>query len=174
MRRMTIPTLTSERLVLRAFRDQDIDGYARSCDDEEVMRFLGGTLSREDAWRQMAMLLGHWQLRGYGMWALEDRSTGAFVGRCGFHRPDGWPGLEIGWMVMREYWGRSLAHEAASTALDYGFGVLGFEYVISLIHPENTRSLRLAERLGEHYAGRARVRGYDVLMYRLERPAQGS
>ena len=174
MRRMTIPTLTSERLILRAFRDQDIDGYAKSCEDEEVMRFLGGTLSREDAWRQMAMLLGHWQLRGYGMWALEERSTGAFIGRCGFHRPDGWPGLEIGWMVLREHWGKSFAHEAAKTALDYGFGVLGLEYVISLIHPENERSIRLAERLGEMRSGRAFVRGYDVLIYRLERPSIGA
>jgi RimJ/RimL family protein N-acetyltransferase len=90
---MTIPTLTSERLVLRPFREQDLDPFALTCADEETMRWLGGTMSREDAWRQMAMLLGHWQLRGYGMWALEERTTGAFVGRCVFHRPEGWPGL---------------------------------------------------------------------------------
>ena len=89
---MTIPTLTSERLILRPFRENDLDAFARCCQDEETMRYLGGTLSREDAWRQMAMLLGHWQLRGYGMWALEERATGAFVGRLGFHRPEGWPG----------------------------------------------------------------------------------
>lgn len=171
MRKMTIPTLTSERLILRAFREKDLDAFATFCADEETMRWLGGTLSREDAWRQMAMMLGHWQLRGYGMWALEERSTGTFVGRVGFHRPEGWPGLEIGWMLGRPHWGVGYAQEAARTALAYGFGTLGLEYVISLIHPENARSIKLAETLGEHYAGRTRVRGYDVLIYRLERPA---
>jgi RimJ/RimL family protein N-acetyltransferase len=173
MRRMTIPTLTSERLILRPFLEKDIDGFAAFCADEETMRFLGGTLSREDAWRQMAMMLGHWQLRGYGMWALEERSSGTFLGRVGFHRPEGWPGLEIGWMLGRVHWGVGYAREAARTALAYGFGTLGLEYVISLIHPENARSLKLAETLGEHYSGRTRVRGYDVLIYRLERPALG-
>jgi RimJ/RimL family protein N-acetyltransferase len=169
MTRTLIPTLTSERLVLRPFREQDLDAFAQYCADEEVMRYLGGTLTREDAWRQIAMLLGHWQLRGYGMWALEERATGAFVGRCGFHRPEGWPGLEIGWMLGRASWGRGCAQEAARAALAYGFGTLGLEYVISLIHPDNARSIRLAERLGEHYAGRTRVRGHEVLVYRLER-----
>jgi RimJ/RimL family protein N-acetyltransferase len=173
MRRMTIPTLTSERLILRPFREHDLDPFAQCCRDEDTMRYLGGTLSREDAWRQMAMLLGHWQLRGYGMWALEERTTGAFVGRLGFHRPEGWPGVEIGWMLKRESWGLGLAREAGLTALAYGFGSLGLDYVISLIHPENTRSIYLAERLGERAVGNARVRGYDVLIYRLERPAVG-
>ena len=173
MRRMTIPTLTSERLILRPFRERDLDAFARTCADEETMQWLGGTLAREDAWRQMAMLLGHWQLRGYGMWALEERATGTFVGRCGFHRPEGWPGLEIGWMLRRESWGLGLAREAAQTALAHGFGTLGLEYVISLIHPENERSIRLAERIGEKCVGSAHVRGYDVLVYRLERPPIG-
>ena len=72
-------------------------------------------------------------------------------------------------MLKRESWGLGLAREGAQTALAYGFGTLGLEYVISLIHPENARSIHLAERLGEHCTGNARVRGYDVLVYRLER-----
>jgi RimJ/RimL family protein N-acetyltransferase len=74
-----------------------------------------------------AMLLGHWQLRGYDSWALEERATGAFVGRCGFHRPEGWPGIEIGWVLRRETWGLGLAREAAQTALAHSFGTLTLE-----------------------------------------------
>jgi RimJ/RimL family protein N-acetyltransferase len=167
---MTIPTLTSERLILRPFRERDLDAFAAFCSDEETMRWLGGPLSREDAWRQMAMMLGHWQLRGYGMWAVEEQATGAFLGRLGFHRPEGWPGVEIGWMLGRPHWGLGYAKEAARAALAYGFGTQAFEYVISLIHPENERSLKLAEALGERCSGRTQVRGYEVLIYRLERP----
>src|SRR5438132_1808235 len=78
-------TLETERLLLRPFRDTDIEPYAAMCADPDVMRYVGdrGVLSRDDAWRQMAMLAGHWHLRGFGMWALEERATGVFIGRVG-------------------------------------------------------------------------------------------
>ena len=86
-------TIQTPRLLLRPFRDSDVEPYAAMCGDPEVMRYLGGrvVLSREDAWRQMAMLVGHWSLRGFGSWAVEERVTGNFVGRVGLHYPDGWP-----------------------------------------------------------------------------------
>jgi hypothetical protein len=76
-----IPTIETNRLVLRAFRQTDIDEYAAMCADTEVMRYLsGGTpMNREDAWRHMAMILGHWQLRGYGLWAVTDMPTKGYV-----------------------------------------------------------------------------------------------
>lgn len=76
--------LETTRLRLRPFRDSDLDAYAELCADPEVMRYVGerGVLSREDAWRQMALLAGHWQLRGFGMWVVENRTTGAFSGRA--------------------------------------------------------------------------------------------
>jgi RimJ/RimL family protein N-acetyltransferase len=94
-----IVTLTTARLLLRPFRQDDVEAYAAMCADPEVMRYLGlsGVLTREDAWRQMAMLLGHWELRGFGMWAVEERDTGQFVGRVGLHDPEGWPEREVGW-----------------------------------------------------------------------------
>jgi RimJ/RimL family protein N-acetyltransferase len=130
------------------------------------MRFITGVpLSREDAWRQMAMLIGHAELRGYGMWALEERATGAFIGRAGLHFPDGWPEPEVGWVLARDFWGRGLAHEAAQAALGHAFGVLGWSRAISLIHPENLRSIRLAERLGERHETEIDVRGHRVGLY---------
>lgn len=168
--------LETPRLLLRPFRADDLDPYAALCADPEVMRYVGdrGVLSREDAWRQMAMLAGHWQLRGFGMWAVEERETGAFVGRVGLHYPEGWPGREIAWALARPFWGRGYAMEAARAALGEAFGRLGWPRVISLIDPRNIRSVRLAARLGGRLEGEATVRGHSVAVYAVERSARGS
>jgi RimJ/RimL family protein N-acetyltransferase len=78
------------------------------CADPEVMRYLGDGQppNRKDAWRQMALFIGHWALRGYGLWAIERKSDGRLIGRAGLWRPEGWPGLELGWALARASWGR--------------------------------------------------------------------
>src|SRR6266480_2961349 len=103
-------TLETERLLLRPIRQTDLEAYAAMCADPEVMRYLGdrAVLSREDAWRQMAMLVGHWSLRGFGSWALEERATGRFLGRAGLHYPEGWPDREVNWALARQYWGKGI------------------------------------------------------------------
>jgi RimJ/RimL family protein N-acetyltransferase len=161
--------IETSRLRLRAFRDVDLDAYAELCADPEVMRYVGdrGVLSREDAWRQMAMLAGHWHLRGFGMWAVDERESGAFIGRVGLHYPEGWPDREVAWALARTFWGRGYALEAARAVLEHAFGRLGWSRVISLIDPANTRSLRLAERLGERLEGNATIRGHRVAVYAL-------
>ncbi len=73
----------------------------------------------------MAMFVGHWSLRGYGLWAAEERATGEFVGRIGLWNPEGWPGLEVGWLLDCACWGRGLATEGARAALAYAFTTLG-------------------------------------------------
>jgi RimJ/RimL family protein N-acetyltransferase len=145
-----IPTLTTERLRLRAFRAADWDAYAAMCADEEVMRHIGagGAVSANDAWRQIAGMLGHWALRGCGQWAVERRSDGALLGRVGAIDPPGWPGFEIGWLLAREHWGQGYAREAARAAMRYAEDVLGRSECIHLIRPDNTRSLALATALG--------------------------
>lgn len=167
----TMLELTTDRLLLRGFRPDDIEPYAALCADPEVMAYVGdhGPLSREDAWRQMAMLAGHWQLRGYGMWALEERASGALVGRLGLHYPDGWPDREVGWALRRHFWGLGYATEAGRAALRHAFETLGWSRLVSLIVPENTRSVRLAERLGERYAGQATIHGHAVSIYAIDR-----
>lgn len=168
-----IPTLSTDRLLLRPFRDQDLDAYAAICSDPEVMRYLGDgkTLSRADAWRQMALILGHWQLRGHGMWAVEERQSGLLIGRIGFWQPEGWPGFELGWALGRDWWGKGYATEGARAALSFAFTSLDQEHVISLIHPENRASSRVAERLGEHLEGETELFGRLVLIYGIRRPA---
>ena len=159
--------LETERLRLRVFRDDDLDAYARICADPEVMRYLGDgkPLTRDDAWRQMAWILGHWQLRGYGLWAVEERATGTLIGRIGHINPEGWPGFELGWMLGRAFWGRGYATEGARRALEFAFAELKQRHVISLIRPDNTPSIRVAERLGESLEGRVHLFGAEALVY---------
>ena len=96
---INIPTVETERLLLRAWRDADLDAYAVMVGDPETMRFLGGPLARPDAWRSMAYQLGHWVLRGHGMWAVERKSDGALIGRIGVQRPETWPAIEVAWTL---------------------------------------------------------------------------
>lgn len=164
-------TLQTARLLLRHFREADLDAYAAICADPQVMRHLGDgtTLGRAEAWRQMALILGHWQLRGFGLWAVEERASGVLVGRLGFFQPEGWPGFELGWMLRRASWGRGYATEGAACALAHAFTDMGRDHVISLIRPANAASIRVAERLGEILEGRTRLHGHDALVYGITR-----
>ena len=164
---MDAPTLETARLRLRGFRHADLDAYAGFCADPDVMRYIasGATLSRAEAWRQMAFFVGHWGLLGYGMWAVEHRDSGDLIGRVGFLHPPGWPDFEIGWLLGRAHWGRGYALEASREALRYAFGPLRRERVISLIRPENRPSIKLAEALGERLHGEVQIFGSTALMY---------
>ena len=164
-------TLETDRLRLRMLCESDLDDYVEMCADPEVMRYIGDgqPLDRSMAWRNLAMMVGHWTLRGYGLWAAEERSSGVLVGRIGFWNPEGWPGFELGWMLRRSFWGRGYATEAARTALQFAFTQLEQPQVISLIHPENAASIRVAQRLAEQLVGSTEVTGKPVLVYRISR-----
>lgn len=144
-----IPTLETERLILRGFKPSDVEAeiafYA-----SDRSQFVGGPLNAEQTWRGVAAIIGHWALRGYGFWALEDKATGTYVGRVGLWNPHGWPEPEIGWTMMAEGEGKGFAHEAALAIRAYGYEVLGWPTMISLIDPDNTRSQALAAKLGAH------------------------
>lgn len=164
-----IPELRSERLRLRAFRNDDLDAYAAMCADEAVMRYIGDgqAVGRDVAWRQMAAFLGHWVLRGHGMWAVEEIPSGRLIGRAGYLQPEGWPGLELGWLLARDYWGRGLAFEAASLALEHGRRhIAGIDDLISLIRPDNLRSAALARRLGAEHDGDIELLGATAAVFR--------
>ncbi len=152
---MNIPTLETERLVLRAWRDDDLGAYAEMVADPETMRFLGGPLARPDAWRSIAYQLGHWALRGHGMWAVERKSDGALIGRIGVQRPETWPATEIAWTLGPQYRGQGYATEAAKASMDWGFENLSVTKLVSLIDPENFPSQNVAKRLGQAKGGPA-------------------
>lgn len=171
---MNVPLLETDRLVLRMWREKDFEPYALMCANEEIMRYLGGgnTLSRLEAWRHMAFLVGHWELLGYGIWAVEEKASGEFAGRIGFLNPVGWPGFEIGWTLAHKFWGKGYATEGARRALQYAFEELDKDHVISLIHPDNKASIRVAERLGEKLEGNTELMGRNTLIYGIDRPAR--
>ncbi len=167
-----IPILETERLRLRSLRRSDIDDYAALYADREVLRYLSGgpePWDRSRSWRHMAFLLGHWQLGGTGMWVVEHKEIGAFLGMVGFASPEGWPGFELAWTLVRHHWGHGYATEGARAALAHAFTAFGKDRVISLIHPENRASIRVAERLGERLQGRVHHLGREMLCYGIDR-----
>lgn len=145
-----VPRLNTPRLLLRGFTASDVEPYARMMADAEVTRYLGDgqPLDRSDAWRQLAMLIGHWELRGFGLWAVEEHATGRLIGRIGCHEPEGWPGFELGYVLARDAWGHGFAREGAAAALDFARTVLQRKAIISLIRPANRASIALATHLG--------------------------
>lgn len=146
-----IPTLETERLVLRGWRADDVEPFMAMMADAEVARFLTADqrpLDHASAWRVTAMVVGHWALRGYGLFVVEEKASGAFLGRVGAWRPEGWVGLELGWGLARGAWGRGYATEAARAAGDWMIDALALERIVSLIHVDNAPSQALANRLG--------------------------
>jgi RimJ/RimL family protein N-acetyltransferase len=171
---VNIPTLSTDRLVLRAFHETDAPAIAALHGDPEVMRFLSPTGEPKpglrDAWEYMALHMGHWLLKGYGKWALVDRASGELVGRVGFyHAPYDWPGLELGWTVARRLWGQGYAVESARLARDWAFETLNADEIVSAIHPDNAASVRVAERIGERRMREMSLSGRPHLIYGITR-----
>jgi RimJ/RimL family protein N-acetyltransferase len=148
--------IETKRLRLRSFRGSDLDDLARLYADPEVMLYLGAgkTMSRAETWRQIAVILGHQQIRGYSTLAIEDRSTGAFIGESGPWFPEGWPMLEVGWVVDPRRQGEGIATEAGRASLDWCFANLGAREICSIIRAENRPSARVAAKLGARIEGR--------------------
>ena len=148
-----VPELHTGRLLLRGFRGDDFPAYALLVGDPIVTQHLGDgrALGEHEAWRQMAMFAGHWTLRGFGVWAVEEKATGAFVGRIGCFEPEGWPAFEIAYTLSPTVWGRGYAVEGARAALAYAHTVLGRRRVTSVIRPANERSIQVATRLGARF-----------------------
>jgi RimJ/RimL family protein N-acetyltransferase len=169
----TIPQLETERTIMRAWRPEDLDAVAAWTSDPEVMRFVGGVQTRHGAWRSLATYLGHWQLRGYGLWAVQRRSDGQLIGRVGLWNPEGWPGIEVGWTFARGAWGQGYATECGAASLAWAWENLpDLERILSVIDPDNWPSRRVAERLGMSVLGPHTLLGeLDVLLYATDRPA---
>jgi RimJ/RimL family protein N-acetyltransferase len=140
--------IRTERLILRKPGAEDLDGFIEFSADPETMRFLGGVKGPPDAWRDLAKLIGAWELGPAAMFSVVERETGAWVGRIGPWEPFGWPVREVGWGVLRRFEGRGHAFEATVAAMDFVFHTLAWGRVDHLIDDDNVRSIALAERLG--------------------------
>jgi len=167
---LDIPTLETERLRLRAWREEDLEPYAIFCASEATARFLGGVCNRQDAWRRIAMFLGHWALRGFGNWAIEEKATGRWVGYSGLWAPDGWPEPEVMWGIAADRQGRGYATEAGRCARDFAYAHLGWRTLVSYIAPANAPSQRVARRLGATCERDIELRGSPAGVYRHPGP----
>lgn len=142
------PTLETERLVLRMPQAGDFDAWAAFSADPETMEHLGGVQSRPVAWRSICTMTGAWHIRGFSMFSVIEKATGLWIGRMGPWQPEGWPGTEVGWGIVRERWGRGYATEAAVAVMDYVVDQLGWTEIIHTIVPDNVKSQAVARKLG--------------------------
>lgn len=143
---VTIPVLTTDRLILRAPSNDDVEHIIAFYADPVRSEGFGGILPRDQAWRWFASVLGHWHLRGYGFWTVTLNGTPA--GFVGLWNPEGWPEPELGWMMFDGFEGQGIAYEAALAIRDHAYTHMGFTTLISNINPGNDRSVALATRLG--------------------------
>ncbi len=144
---LDIPLLETERLRFRMVSKDDFE-EERAFYATDRSKGVGGPLDARMVWRTLAFIMGHWVMHGYGLWGLEDKATGRYVGRAGFLNPHDWPEPEIAWTLMEHAEGKGLAFEAARAVRDFAYGTLGWTTAISLVKADNTRSAALAERLG--------------------------
>ena len=170
---MDIPVLETERLRLREILAEDLDDFSEMNSDPDFTKFFGTgkPLTRWESWNVMAMLAGHWVIRGFGFWIVEEKDSNAFVGRVGIWHPDGWPGTEIGWGISPKFWGKGYATEAAEAAKKWAFDNLDVTQLISVIHPDNEASKRVAIRIGETYQETMDVNGKISDIYSIQKPS---
>jgi RimJ/RimL family protein N-acetyltransferase len=166
-----IPTLQTDRLLLRPYRLEDFDAYTAMWADPAVVRFIGGTpFSREASWTRFLRQVGMWQVMRFGFFAIEDRATGAFLGEAGFFevRRDVVPSiegtLETGWALVREAQGRGLAEEAVRAVLAWGEAQLPGRRVTCMIDPGHAASLHVAHKLGFREFARGIYRAGPVVL----------
>jgi RimJ/RimL family protein N-acetyltransferase len=149
---MACPMIETERLFLREWRDTDLDEFAAINADPAVMEYFPETYTEERTRRFVARIRESWAELGYGLWAVERKDTGRFIGYVGL-----WPAtfpahftpsVEVGWRLAADQWGRGYATEGARAALTYGFETVGLDEIVSFTSGLNVRSWRVMERLG--------------------------
>jgi RimJ/RimL family protein N-acetyltransferase len=170
------PRIETARLVLRSAQESDLAAHAAMLGDPVVMHHLTGAgIAREDAWRRLLQAPGLWAMLGYGYWAVERRSDGAYVGQIGFadFKRDLEPSIEglpeMGWLLSSAVHGQGFATEGVSAALDWADTVLRAPQIVAIIAPENLPSIRVAERSGFVRAEETRYKNEPSLIFRRQR-----
>jgi RimJ/RimL family protein N-acetyltransferase len=183
-----VPPVETERLLLRAWSETDVEPYARMLADLQVMHYMGFGLAatakhlaaaampreaRKQARRAIAFYTSHWAEHGLGHWAVEERASGLLIGRIGLFRHLDWTAdssnVEVGWLLARSAWDRGFATEGGTASLAFAFERLRVERVVSITRPGNVRSERVMQRLGLGLVGTTRWRGGKVIWYAIDR-----
>ncbi|ONH54598.1 GNAT family N-acetyltransferase [Frankia sp. CcI49] len=164
-----VPTVLTPRLVLRGWHPDDVSAYFEIVSGEGMADHTPQPSTEAGAWSQTAFQIGHWALRGYGMWAVEDRGSGELLGRAGLYEALGWPGCEVAWTIRRERWGEGLATEAGAAALEFAFDAVDRDHIISIMTADNIGSIHVAGKLGLKYDRTQTLQGADYSIYAINR-----
>ena len=173
-----VPTINTSRLTLRAMRPEDFDRFAEIWTMQDVVRHIRPPLTRSEAWVSFLRNAGHWQMTGFGQWAIESRATGRMIGQTGFFFGDRTEGSEFdtvpeaGWLLSTEAQGEGLGAEAAIAAHDWFDRVITGP-LVARITPDNISSKSLANRLGYSVQRQIQQDGDAVDIYRRNGPPQG-
>jgi len=159
--------IETRRLILRCFREDDWLDLHRLYSDPECTRYtIQRTLTEGESWRTMATMIGHWQIRGYGPYAVEDKASGKVMGPVGLWYPNDWPEQEIKWALSSDYWGCGYASEAARAVKQVAAEYMPETSLISLIFSDNLPSIRLAEAIGATFERAFEFRGQTAHIFR--------
>jgi len=159
--------IETRRLILRCFKEDDWLDLHRLYSDPECTRYtIQRTLTEGESWRTMATMIGHWQIRGYGPYAVEDKATGKVMGPVGLWYPNDWPEPEIKWALASGYWGCGYASEAARAVKQVAAEYMPETSLISLIFSDNQPSIKLAEAIGATFEREFEFRGQTAHIFR--------
>ena len=159
--------VNTERLKLRLFKENDWQDLFSYYSDEDCMRYTTGrALTDWETWRAVATMVGHWELRGFGPYAMEELETGKVLGPVGLWYPLEWPEPEIMWGLAKAYWGQGYAREAAEAVRVMASVHMPEYHLISLIDANNSNSIKLAKSLGAIYEKTIPFRDEEAFIYR--------
>lgn len=164
------PTIETERLVLRGWRNGDLAPLVDFYAFDPGSAWVGGPLDDTDVWRRLMSFAGHWSLNGYGLFALEDKASGAWIGWCGLWHPVDFPETELGWTLIEPARGRGFVTEAATRVRDFAYAEAQLPTLVSYIKPDNAPSQRVAERLACTFEGDIEIRGLTAGVWRHPPP----
>lgn len=161
--------IETRRLILRHFTPNDADELYHIYSNRDLFKYMSNEkpLLRDQTRLLIYSLIENWQQHRFGVWALIDKKDKKLIGHCGFKFLDNTQEIQIGYLLLKSYWGNGLGTEAASTALKYGFEVARFERVVAIAKPENVASRRVMEKVGMKYDKNAYYYNTNVVYYCL-------
>ncbi|MEP9398782.1 GNAT family N-acetyltransferase [Mesorhizobium sp. KR2-14] len=167
-----ISVVETPRTILRGHRQSDFEAYAAMWADPVVTRFIGGRpMTGEEAWVRLLRYVGHWQVLGFGLWAIEDKATGEFLGEAGFHdlKRDIEPSIagvpEAGWVLVPSAHGKGLASEIVGAMHEWGDRHFRGARTVCIIDPGNGGSIRVAEKCGYREVTRTTYKGSPTILF---------
>jgi RimJ/RimL family protein N-acetyltransferase len=168
---MQIPTVTTSRLMLRPFREEDADRLHEILSEEDILRYFPnpGDPTLDQIRKLIANQLRHWEEHGFGWWAVEPTGEDQLIGWNGLQYLPDTDEIEIGFLLSKSYWNQGLTTEGALAGLEFAFGKLGLKLVVAIVHPENEASQRVIEKLGMRFTHEAEYFGMNVYRYEIHR-----